>query len=514
MAKSGPALGHPELRADLRIHRRGPLLVTGLFAVSLALKLWSHEPWRDELQAWSIARASHSLTDLFGNLNYEGHPFLWYALLWPFARLTGDPRAMQVVSLVVATGTAWLVLARAPFAWWIRVAIVFSYFPFYEYGAIARSYGLGMFLTVAACALLSGPRRDGALPALVLGALALTSLYGLMISGAIATAWVTDAWLAGRRPFSRGRAIGLVSYAACAVIAVIQVIPPKDAPFGGSVGRTNPGRVDALTNIWRAMVPLPSRLGASFWESNISQLVSPGRLLSIAAGFGLAVVVVVRVRRSAAAVLLWVSGLIVLEAFSVLRYAGALRHAGTVVLLALAALWLEPAWRRTWPLPRAVRRRVGAGSARPRVAFLDAATALVLVTCLGASVAAALIATYADAREVFSPASAVADDIERAGLESAFIVGYPDFGASAVAAELDRAVWYPNADRFGTFLRWDARRRDRGRASRVVEAVLAREGGPIVFISSKPLPELEDARLLAAYPNTTNEPMWVYVIGE
>ena len=39
-----------------------------------------HEIWRDEGQAWLIARDT-PLKDLFGVLKHEGHPALWFLLL-------------------------------------------------------------------------------------------------------------------------------------------------------------------------------------------------------------------------------------------------------------------------------------------------------------------------------------------------------------------------------------------------------------------------------------------------
>ena len=59
--------------------RRGLLVVVLLLAaVVSAVTIHAHAMWFDELQAWNIARASHSLGDLFSHLRYEGHPPLWY----------------------------------------------------------------------------------------------------------------------------------------------------------------------------------------------------------------------------------------------------------------------------------------------------------------------------------------------------------------------------------------------------------------------------------------------------
>ena len=124
-------------------------IVLVVAATATAVGLHAHAMWFDELQAWNIARASHSLPDLFANLRYEGHPVLWYLPLYALTRVTGDPRWMQALQLVVVVATYALVLFRSPFAVPARLAIVAGYFVAFEYGAITRSYGLGVLLLQA-----------------------------------------------------------------------------------------------------------------------------------------------------------------------------------------------------------------------------------------------------------------------------------------------------------------------------------------------------------------------------
>jgi hypothetical protein len=54
-----------------------PLCITVLFFLLSLNTILHHEMWRDELQAWLIARDSDSIAQLFfQNLRYEGHPGL------------------------------------------------------------------------------------------------------------------------------------------------------------------------------------------------------------------------------------------------------------------------------------------------------------------------------------------------------------------------------------------------------------------------------------------------------
>src|SRR5262245_47165629 len=73
------------------------------FVAVVGIAMWRHEMWRDELQAWMIARASHSVPNLLDNIRYEGHPALWYLLLLPLTKISGAPWVMQLAQLAIAT---------------------------------------------------------------------------------------------------------------------------------------------------------------------------------------------------------------------------------------------------------------------------------------------------------------------------------------------------------------------------------------------------------------------------
>src|SRR5690349_9278915 len=78
-------------------------LLTALF---FCLTLWGilhHEMWRDELQAWLVARDSTSLLNLVNNVRYERTPALWQICLYGLTHFTNNPVAMQAFHLVIAT---------------------------------------------------------------------------------------------------------------------------------------------------------------------------------------------------------------------------------------------------------------------------------------------------------------------------------------------------------------------------------------------------------------------------
>src|SRR5215510_31505 len=109
--------GVPAARLPLRVSVATlfPYVVTLLF---FALTLWGilhHEMWRDELQAWLVARDSQSLLDLIHNVRYERSPALWQICLRLLTYFTINPIAMQLFHLGVATASIFFFVKYSPF---------------------------------------------------------------------------------------------------------------------------------------------------------------------------------------------------------------------------------------------------------------------------------------------------------------------------------------------------------------------------------------------------------------
>lgn len=117
-------------------------LGTGLFSLS------RHELWGDELHSWNIAKGSLGLADLISNTRYEGHPPLWYLLLYSLSRFTHDPVAIKYLQYVISGLAAFVFLFRSGLQRPQKLLILFGYFFLYEYGVFSRNYALGVLLAL------------------------------------------------------------------------------------------------------------------------------------------------------------------------------------------------------------------------------------------------------------------------------------------------------------------------------------------------------------------------------
>ena len=111
------------------------------YVVFTITAVFYHEPWRDELQAWLIAREL-SIPDLFHQMRYEGHFALWSLLLYPFAHYGAELYWMGLLSCAFMIGAAYLLLFRSPFRLWTKVCLLFSFPMLYYFPVVSRPYAL------------------------------------------------------------------------------------------------------------------------------------------------------------------------------------------------------------------------------------------------------------------------------------------------------------------------------------------------------------------------------------
>ena len=373
----------PSLRSSLTGKWLGyPLVVVVVFAATVATVILHHEMWHDELNSWDVARDATSLPGLFANMHFESHPALWYLCLYVITRFTHDPVAMQLLHLVIATGTVAVVAWFSPFTILERWLLVFGYFFVYEFAVISREYALGILLALAVCALYAKPRPRVVLLSILLALLANTSLYGLFLTVALGAGFALD----GKLPRTRTLAVCAIGVILATAIALITLYPKPDNRFAPEWHRFDPVRVEGVLGLaTAAYIPLPDLDDVpSPWNSSLildeaSELHALPRGLPAAVFSCVMLVSVILVlRRDRAAMTAFVLGTAMMLLFIYLKYSGGMRHHGHLFVLLVACIWIA---------------RRGVRPSKPSPA---------LIVLLGVQVAAGAYFLVADYREPFS----------------------------------------------------------------------------------------------------------------
>lgn len=309
-----------------------PVTVTGDRTVTVAaflalamlhlLAIHHHLPWHDEHQAWLIAQAIRSPADLWGAMRLEGHPPLWHLALAGAQAVSADLVMLKVVQSAIALSALALIIFAAPFSLALRTLLGANYFVIYEYGVIARSYGLGLLLILLA---LTAWRTRWAW--LVLGLAALTGLHFLLLAGAL-----------GLLRIARGDRdiIGVGAFAGCCLVSLAFIWPNPEVvrPILDKTSLELAVRTALFSG--HALFPLTSIGG---WFPQVPHEVSA--LLSVTAGLLTLPVLTRLFRDDPIACGLAIVFFIGLVAFSAAVYPMFPRHAGTLILLILGIVWVR-----------------------------------------------------------------------------------------------------------------------------------------------------------------------------
>lgn len=129
-----------------------------LFALLNIILVLNHEPWRDEIHAWLMAK-TYSIPQLFIASNYDGHPILWHSLLMPFAKLNFPIITLNIISYIIVLISAYIFLFKTTLPIWVKLICLFT-IPFtYTYSVISRNYCL-ILLILMLIAILYPKRYD------------------------------------------------------------------------------------------------------------------------------------------------------------------------------------------------------------------------------------------------------------------------------------------------------------------------------------------------------------------
>ena len=451
---TAPSTAQPQPRKEIKFTTtpvRFALMVTaGFFAIAL-LGMLSHEMWRDEHQAWLVARDANSLPQLLDNMNYEGNPALWHFFLYWITRITHDPIYMQAFHLLVATSFIFIFNRYAPLSNLHKILFSFGYFPLYEYAVISRSYALGILLVFGICALYKNRTTKYILIGVLLALLANVTIYAVVIASCIAGILVLDYFLYQQK---NGKAmmqlaIGLVIFILGVAFSLYQIWPDKDnsfpAPYATSLFDLS--RWGAVSSkLFTTYLYIP-KIEEHFWNTAIyfkDTGLSAGWILLSIIIFAAGILVFLR---KPLILLLYLGTTIGL--FSVFYYTALMhsRYCGYLLIALVACYWLS----EYYPEKKYYGNLASFGKRISKPFF---------TTILSFSVIGAIVAYTMEMQYKFSPSKEVANYVKENKLDSLPVVGITDFTISPLATYLDKKLFYPQMNEFGSFTIWSKKRKD------------------------------------------------------
>lgn len=440
-------------------HHKFEYWLVFVFACLSLIGVLHHEMWRDELQAWTLARDSSSLADLWRNMRTEPHPMLWHTLLWVLTRYTRNPVAMQYLHWLIAVASVYVFVRCSPFTILQKTLFCFGYYPLFEYCMIARNYSLCMPLLFSFCWLMQRQPRSYLAFGWVIGLMCCTHVYDWPLAAA---SFVVLTWSFISSPMERQQVRRHWRKVVTAgSILTLWALVAGTQMFGYSrqmqIRHQAPPSLhlnritEPLTGVWRGLIPIP-RSGSemSFWNSNL--LADDGSLTGRGLALFLSSSLVVLLSAlfwwwSRRAFLMYSLGTLSLLALQVGTGIGSMRHNGRHWLLLLASCWLA---LDESPAPHFTRlaafwKRHGAHLFGDLITFI-----------LAAHVLAGGIFYWGDIRLPFSTAKATVQFLADNRLTDKPVIVSHDAWATSISGYLGRKVYAVDSGRMHSFLPCDS----------------------------------------------------------
>jgi hypothetical protein len=303
------------------------------------------------------------------------------------------------------------------------------------------------------------------------------------------------------------------------ITAVVQLIPPSDN-VGTSVGWNfsfdiAPFRT-ALASLTAAYLPIP-KFELHFPDTYAWQASAylKGLALLLVCSF-LAFSMIGFVRKPFVFFLFAGCTFGLLAFFYVKLFGGgSSRHAGFLFIAFIMSAWLYRCHEQTnWAI-----------SSESSLKKWETLSSHIITLLLLLHIGASFVAASVDYQHPFSMAKSTAKYISERGLNNRMIVGYPDYTTQAIVGYLGISqAYYPQADRFGSYVRWDKQRRpeiteqevvDKARQLEAHELIDSKNQGLLIILNEPLRDDLVQANKLQKIGEFTgaiikNENFYIY----
>jgi hypothetical protein len=366
-----------------------------LYAFLLAFFMQYHELWFDETEPWLLALYSDSYADLLYNKRFEGHPNLWYSLLFVVTRFTKNLIALKVTQWACAVGFVYVFLRNAPFSWAFKLLFCFGYYGLFEFGLISRLYAIELLTLYLICSYY--PKRFthwyGYIFLLVLNAQ--TNLFGFFMSGILGLLLFSEAFKIWKESpnwtsvSNVNKIAGTALWTLGCLFSFWSMLRPNESS-GSFLTFLHPYYFfQSAARPWQAFVPIPS-LVVNFWNTSLLKNAVEIPLSGLLFLVILAKLFSIR-RIFLAALLLFFCMFL----FFFLKMEGSIRHHSHYFIFTLAFFWISTYYLPKKPLNSLFER-------------LDRLMPSLLTVCVFTQVLAGMYALYIEINYPFYPGKQVA----------------------------------------------------------------------------------------------------------
>ncbi len=410
----------------------------------------NHVLWRDEMQGWLVAINSGSLIDLWRKNAPSGHPVLWSLLIYLVKDITQTPMSMKILHWLLGSFAIIIFWLKSPFPTWQKTLFIFGFFPFWEYYIISRHYVISELLLFLFCSTYNFRKRSYIPAALCIGLLTNTQALAWSIAFACGITLLFD-WLSNsnqRKAFLRKGLwsadlfISLIIVSLLSIFGAFSLLQVADKAGVISSFPFDPRQfLKALGQIlggYTLIIP-DSRKWLDLFVCACLALLLIASTLSF-------------VRKSKSGLVFFISGSSFLFLFNYFLYIGSgARHYGYFFLILIGSLWITLQEKNDL-----IDNELN--STKSIYINLSKIFPKIFVLCLSIHLATGIHFMLNAFNQPFSAGKATAEYIEQKGWEDEYLFGSRDNVVSVVSGYLNKDIYYPELQDFGTYAQWNKRK--------------------------------------------------------
>lgn len=407
-----------------------------LYIALSAFAISHHEIWGDELHSWNIARSSTTFADVISNSRYEGHPPVWYIILWSISRYTADVAWMQLAQWLIITAAVFILLFFSSFPLLTRILIPFGYFFLFEYAVFSRNYAIAILLAFCICLVIQSKRRYKVpLYYALLFLLANTHLLALILAGSLHVYFLLQQQEKGTKP-AKWLLHGLLGLLV-SLPTLYFIFPPSDSThvFGAFLGRAHVKEqlTVMLLAPFRSFIPLSAWWEYHFWNTQfLLEAQQQHRLLkgvTLLVSLVLPLLAFYILKSNRKSLIVFIANLVVTLIMAIVFPLISLRYTGFIFIGFIAAYWLYTT--ETTP---------------------DKKTGYLVNVLLAIQVLGSIIALSRDIRYPFSNAYHTNEVLQKVPAEEKLVTDF--WCADMLAAYTGKAYYCVDLQRELSFLQW------------------------------------------------------------
>jgi hypothetical protein len=138
--------------------------------------------WLDEWQAVGIARSAKNPIELFALRNYEGHPYLYFLILYIVTLVSHGNTAILLFHLFFSVGAMYFLIVKSNFTILEKLLLLLSVYFIWEYTVINRVYGICLFFIFLYAHLLKKESLSLTLSAILFSILCQLDAYSAAVA--------------------------------------------------------------------------------------------------------------------------------------------------------------------------------------------------------------------------------------------------------------------------------------------------------------------------------------------